>query len=262
MLYTSNKIYKEILRREVCYYQGDCLICPVVHIYLRCRQNISFSSSTKFAVPLNLYLPHLCWHHHWYWRDEKNLGLGITLPFEYACISLKLPSYLGNEYSVNTCMYVCQRERIAVIWISCGVSPVVTFHCSSFVHFSNHVKNFPFVSEGSSHSRLLPHGKMSCLQYFTLTHWSSAAQVHDLELQPGISEIPERWAGSVLPCLSAATLHGFSPQGTGSHVIETGGHRFVNLSLNPFLSGWHIAFWLPVSGGMHLEKLLIAIPPC
>lgn len=47
--------------------------------------------------------------------------------------------------------------------------------------------------------------------------WSSTPQVHDLELQPGISETPEWCAGSVLPCLSTATLHGFSPQGTGSH---------------------------------------------
>lgn len=74
-----------------------------------------------------------------------------------------------------------------------------------------------FVYECSIHGKLLPHRKMSYLKYFTLTHWSSAAQVHDLELRLGISETPERWAGKVLPRLSAATLHGFSPQGTGSH---------------------------------------------
>ena len=163
-------------------------------------------------------------------------------------------------------MYVCLRERERENCShlnSCGGSPIVTFHgSSSFVHFSNHVKNFPFAYECSSHSKLLPQRKMSCLKYFTLTHWSSAAQVHDLELQPGISEIPEWCAGNVLPCLSAATLHGLSPQGTGSHVIETGGHRCVNLSLSPFPSGWHIAFWLPVSGAMHLEQLLIAVPLC
>lgn len=64
--------------------------------------------------------------------------------------------------------------------------------------------------------KLLPHRKI-CLKYFVPAHWSSAAQARDLELQPGISDIQEWCAGSVLHCLSASTLHGFSPQGTGSH---------------------------------------------
>lgn len=64
--------------------------------------------------------------------------------------------------------------------------------------------------------KLLPHRKI-CLKYFVPAHWSSAVQAHDLELQPGISDIQEWCAGSVLHCLSASTLHGFSPQGTGSH---------------------------------------------
>lgn len=100
---------------------------------------------------------------------------------------------------------------------------------------------------------------MPCLEYFTLIHWSSAAQTHDLELPPEFSEILEWCAGTVFPHLSNATLHGFSPQDTRRHVIEAGGHTCVNLSPSPFPSGWHITFWLPVSRRMHLEKLLIVI---
>ena len=213
MLCPSNKIYKEILQRGVCCYQGGCLICPAVHIYLRPRQNIFFllvqslqCHLTNEVLATSLVTSSLVLER---WR---NLGLGITLPFGFTCISLKVPSYNSNEYSINTCVFMClrERERTAVIWISCGGSPIVSFHCSSsFVHFSNHVKNFPVVYECSSHRELLPHRKMSCLKYFTLTHWSSAAQVHDVGLQPGFSEIPKWCAGSVLPRLSAATLHGF-----------------------------------------------------
>lgn len=159
------------------------------------------------------------------------------------------------------CARVSERERQNwVIWISCGGSIIITIHYSpSFDHFSNNAKNFPFVYKCSSHSKLLPHSMMPRLEYLTLAHWSSVAQVHDLELPPGISETLEWCAGSVLPRLSNATLHGFLPQVTRSHVIETGGHRCVNLSPSPFPSGWHIAFWLLVNRNMHLEKLLIAI---
>lgn len=110
------------------------------------------------------------------------------------------------------------------------------------------------VSASSCHTAWMP-----CLEYFTLIHWSSAAQTHDLELPPEFSEILEWCAGTVFPHLSNATLHGFSPQDTRRHVIEAGGHTCVNLSPSPFPSGWHITFWLPVSRRMHLEKLLIVI---
>lgn len=126
-----------------------------------------------------------------------------------------MASYHSNGYSIHVCACVWERQNCShlnLLW-DC---PIVTFHCSSsFVHLSNNVNNIPFVYEHSIHGKLLPPRRMSCLKYFT--HWSSAAQVHGLELQPGISETPEWCAGSVLPCFSAAILHGFSPQGTGSH---------------------------------------------
>lgn len=160
-----------------------------------------------------------------------------------------------------TCAHVSQRQiQNWMIWTSWGGSTIVTIHYSpSFVHFSNNAKNFPFVYKCSSCSKFLPHSMMPCLEHFTSTHWSLAAQTHDLELPPGFSEILESCAGSVFPHLSNATLHGFSPQDTRSHVIETGGHRCVNLAPRPFLSGRYIAFCLPVNRSIHLEKLLIAI---
>lgn len=133
------------------------------------------------------------------------------------------------------CAHVSQRERQNwVISTSCGGSTTVTIHYSpSFVHFSNNAKNFSFVCKCSSSSKFLPHSKMPCLEYFTLTHWSLAAWAHDLELSPGISEILEWCDGSVFPHLSIAILNGFLPEDTRSHVIETGVHFPQDCILSP-----------------------------
>lgn len=143
---------------------------------------------------------------------------------------------------------------IAAIWIYCGGSPVVAFHhySSSFAHFSNHVKNIPFFFNGCSIQASCCH--TGRYVWNTLSQPTEVLQFKPMTLNFNQGFLIYRSDVLAVYCIAYQLQHymGFHLKAQEVTVIETGGHRCVNLSQSPFPPGWHIASWFQVSGGMHL----------